>query len=72
MGYRRVITYNQTNESGISLKAAGFVAVEQLPARPSWAESSVKLAYLRDSVGSGGVGRTRWQKTADPRAIRSE
>lgn len=61
MGYRRGITYLQKGESGASLRAAGWVKVKDLPARASWAASSVKLKTLRDPVGSGGVDRELWE-----------
>lgn len=61
MGYRRVITYSQGQESGASLRGAGFVKVRELPARGSWAESSVKLKGIRDQVGNGGVNRVLWE-----------
>lgn len=61
MGYVRCITYTQGDESGASLRAAGFVKVKNLPARASWAESSVKLKEKRDAVGSGGVDRVLWE-----------
>ncbi len=60
MGYRRMVTYTQGAETGASLKAAGMVKVRDLPARGSWAASSVALKHLRDAVGSGGVERTLW------------
>jgi hypothetical protein len=61
MGYVRCITYTQHDESGASLRAAGWVKVKSLDARKSWAESSVKLADKRDQVGAGGVARTLWE-----------
>ena len=61
MGYVRCITYTQHDESGASLRAAGWVKVKTLEARKSWAESSVKLADKRDPVGAGGVARTLWE-----------
>lgn len=64
MGYRRSITYTQAGESGASLRAAGYRVVKELPARPSWAESSVKLRGKRDAVGTGGVARLLWEITA--------
>lgn len=51
MGYHRVITYTQADESGASLHAAGFVRVKDLPARANWADSSVKLKAIRDTEG---------------------
>ena len=63
MGYERCITYTQEGESGASLKAAGWVLVKVLPARKSWAESSVALRDKRDAVGNGGVARALWEIT---------
>lgn len=61
MGYRRIITYTQSSESGASLRAVGFVMVKSLPARGGWSESSVKRREGRDPVGSGGVERQLWE-----------
>ncbi|AXX00992.1 hypothetical protein AAAW47_000744 [Cronobacter sakazakii] len=61
LGYRRCITYTQADESGASLRAAGFVRVKDLPPRQSWAASSVKLKGKRDPVGTGGVARVLWE-----------
>lgn len=61
MGYTRLITYTQAEESGASLRAAGWMRVKALGARPSWAESSVSLREIRDPVGSGGVPRVLWE-----------
>jgi hypothetical protein len=64
MGYLRCITYTQAGETGASLRAAGWRRVKDLPARSSWAESSVALRDKRDAVGSGGVDRVLWEITA--------
>jgi len=61
MGYRRMVTYTQADESGASLRAAGARRVKELAARGSWAESSVSLRDIRDTDGSGGVPRVRWE-----------
>lgn len=61
MGYVRGVTYLEKGESGASLRAAGWVKVKDLPARKSWAESSVKLKHVRDAVGTGGVDRELWE-----------
>lgn len=61
MGYRRCITYTQADETGASLRAAGWVKVKELEARKSWAESSVALKDKRDPVGNGGVPRVLWE-----------
>lgn len=60
MGYTKCITYIQEGETGASLRAAGWRKEASLPARASWAESSVKLRHIRDPHGSGGVARERW------------
>jgi hypothetical protein len=64
LGYTRAITYIQGDETGASLKAAGWRKVKDLPARGSWAESSVALRDIRDPVGNGGVPRQLWEITA--------
>lgn len=64
MGYRRIVTYTQEGETGASLRAAGFERVRDLPARGSWAASSVALRHLRDPNGAGGIQRTLWELTA--------
>lgn len=61
LGYLRLITYTQADESGASLRAAGFRRAADLPARGSWAESSVKSRAIRDPIGNGGVARVRWE-----------
>lgn len=63
MGYRRCITYTQADETGASLRAAGWVKVKDLAPRASWAESTAKpeLKAKRDPIGNGGVGRTLWE-----------
>jgi hypothetical protein len=64
LGYTRAITYIQGEETGASLKAAGWRKVKDLPARGSWAESSVSLREIRDPVGNGGVARQLWEITS--------
>ena len=71
MGYRRCITYTQADETGASLRAAGWVRVKNLPARGSWAESSVNLRARRDPVGNGGVPRVLWH-IARPQKINDQ
>lgn len=61
MGYRRCVTYTQADESGASLRAAGFVRAAVLEARASWRGSSVKMRMIRDPVGTGDVARERWE-----------
>jgi hypothetical protein len=60
LGYERAITYTQADESGVSLRASGWIRERELAPRPSWSESSVKLKGIRDAVGNGGVARVLW------------
>lgn len=64
MGYRRLITYTQGDEPGVSLIAANLRRVRDIPPRKGWADSSVALRALRDPVGTGGVTRTLWEVSA--------
>lgn len=65
MGYERCITYTQAEETGASLRAAGFIRVRELPARSSWAGATAgPMKSKRDPVGNGGVPRVLWQITA--------
>lgn len=61
MGYRRLVTYSQADESGASLRAAGFVKFKELKARKGWFQSSLKLRAMRDPVGNGDVPRVLWE-----------
>ncbi len=63
MGYLRVITYTQSNETGASLKASGFVKVRDISARKSWVDSSGPASrhIKRDPVGNGNVDRILWE-----------
>ncbi len=62
MGYRRIITYTQGDETGASLHASNYRKVRDLPARGNWADSSKRLKHLRNSIGSGGAQRALWEK----------
>ena len=57
MGYRRLITYTQHDETGTSLRAAGFRVIAQRPARPGWDRPS----RPRAEDESGFVQRTLWE-----------
>jgi hypothetical protein len=61
LGYLRAYTYTQHDETGASLRAAGWCRDAELPARGSWAECSVQLRETRDAAGNGGVARVRWR-----------
>lgn len=52
LGYRKLITYTLSGEGGVSLRAAGFVVVAQIPGR-SWSCPSrprVDTAPLQDKL----------------------
>jgi len=57
MGYVRCITYTQHNESGASLRGAGWVKAKELPPNNGWDVPSRR----RDDIGSAGVARIRWE-----------
>lgn len=63
MGYLRCITYTQADETGASLRAAGWVKVKEIPPRGSWAASTAdpKLRAMRDAKGTGGIARVLWE-----------
>ena len=63
MGYERCVTYTQGDESGASLRAAGWVKVKDLKPRGSWSKSTKdeKLKAMRDEIGNGGVARVLWE-----------
>jgi hypothetical protein len=66
MGYLRVVTYTQGDETGVSLKAAGWRVIGSRPARGSWRESTrdPRLIAMRDEKGNGGVPRVAWEVRA--------
>lgn len=57
LGYRRMVTYTQTGESGASLHAAGWQIVAERPARPGWSSPS----RPRDDHGVDHIPRTLWE-----------
>lgn len=57
MGYRRLVTYTQVDESGSSLKAAGWRVVAQRPPRAGWSCPS----RPRELRGNEGVQRFLWE-----------
>jgi hypothetical protein len=60
LGYRRLITYTQADESGASLRAAGWKVIAQRPPRAGWMTPS----RPRDDRGTGGIPRTLWETAA--------
>lgn len=57
LGYRRLITYTQSGESGVSLRAAGYLVVAERPARKGWDTPS----RPRNDRGVDGIPRTLWE-----------
>lgn len=57
LGYRRLVTYTQAGESGISLRAAGWESVAQLHPRRGWDTP----ARRRKATGNEQTARTRWE-----------
>ena len=57
MGYLRGVTYTQHDESGASLRGAGWVQSASLRPRPGWN----CRARPRADIGSGNVARVRWE-----------
>lgn len=60
MGYTRVITYTQADESGSSLRAAGWRVVAERPARIGWSVPS----RPRDNSTYVSVARQLWEAAA--------
>ncbi|WP_231649975.1 XF1762 family protein [Gordonia sihwensis] len=59
LGYRRLITYTRADESGASLRGAGWTVIAQLSARPGWSCAS----RPRVDTTEHGVQRTLWEMT---------
>lgn len=57
MGYRRLITYTQDGESGVSLRAAGWRLIAQRPPRSGWDTPG----RPRIDTHPTGVARTLWE-----------
>lgn len=57
LGYTRLVTYTQADETGASLRAAGWQVVAQRPARPGWDVPS----RPRCLNGTEHMPRTLWE-----------
>jgi hypothetical protein len=69
MGYLRCITYTQGDESGASLRAAGYVRVKELKPRGDWIDSSVSHKHLREPAQQSFIDDER-RRTGDvPRVL---
>jgi len=58
LGYHKCVTYTQHDESGASLRGAGWSISANLPARAGWNSPS----RPRKDIGSGDVARIRWER----------
>lgn len=56
LGYSRAITYIQGDETGVSLRAAGWLRVADLPPRAGW-----DVPSRRRGPGVDGIARQRWE-----------
>jgi hypothetical protein len=59
IGYRRMITYTQDGERGVSLRASGWSKVRDLPPRRGWNSAT----RARRDRGTDNIARTLWQTT---------
>lgn len=57
LGYRRVITYTQANESGASLRAAGWRVIAERPPRKGWST----ISRPRDDAKYESTQRSLWE-----------
>jgi hypothetical protein len=57
LGYRRLVTYNQADETGASLRAAGWKVLAERPPRPGWDTPS----RPRDNGSYLSTTRTLWE-----------
>ncbi len=57
LGYSRLITYTQAEESGSSVRAAGWRVVAERRPRPGWTCPS----RPRSRTGTEGIARTLWE-----------
>jgi hypothetical protein len=60
LGYGRLVTYTMADESGASLRAAGWQIVAELSARKGWSIPS----RPREDRGVDGIPRTLWEVPA--------
>ena len=58
LGYAKCVTYTQHDESGASLRGAGWAIAKTMSANTGWSRPSRN----REDIGSAGVARTRWER----------
>lgn len=57
LGYRRLVTYTQSDESGASLRAVGWKVIAERPSRPGWSAPS----RPRGDDEYRSIERTLWE-----------
>jgi hypothetical protein len=57
LGYRRLVTYTQAGETGVSLRAAGWRIIAARPSRSGWDRPS----RPRRDHGTGHIPRALWE-----------
>ncbi len=57
LGYKRIITYTQKGESGVSLRAAGWKVIAERPATKGWDRPS----RSREDHGVDNIARYLWE-----------
>jgi len=65
LGYARLVTYTQGDESGASLRGAGWRVIAERPARGCWDTPS----RPRDDRGTGGIPRMLWEAAPTTRSL---
>ncbi len=60
LGYRRVVTYTQADETGASLRASGYRVIASRPSRPGWSAPS----RPRDNETYRSSQRQLWEVVA--------
>jgi hypothetical protein len=58
LGYTKCVTYTQGDESGASLRGAGWTISSELPARSGWDTPSRR----RSDIGTSNIKRIRWER----------
>ena len=68
MGYRRLVTYTQSTETGASLRACGFLASTSLGALTTAGTGPAGTAAPRPAGSAGSAGRSAPARPAEPRS----
>lgn len=63
MGYKKMITYTQQDETGSSLKAIGMINIKNLKPRGDWADASKSRPRVKPIKETSNISRIRWEIT---------